>query len=105
MKHANRKIQNIISSKPLIDGYLRGCGGGKVYDDVLNVAYDFYGIDDRHRKFAGLDKVKIIAPPERKYSTWIGGSILASLSSFQEDWITNDEYWERGPSIVHRMCF
>merc|ERR1712193_92888 len=28
-------------------------------------------------------KIKIIAPPERKYSVWIGGSILASLSTFQ----------------------
>ena len=27
-------------------------------------------------------KIKIFAPPERKYSTWIGGSILASLSTF-----------------------
>ncbi|CAO2622538.1 Actin, cytoplasmic 1 [Lemmus lemmus] len=27
-------------------------------------------------------KIKIIAPPERKYSAWIGGSILASLSTF-----------------------
>merc|ERR1711970_140882 len=26
-------------------------------------------------------KIKIIAPPERKYSVWIGGSILASLST------------------------
>jgi hypothetical protein len=29
-------------------------------------------------------KVKIVAPPERKYSVWIGGSILASLSTFQQ---------------------
>lgn len=28
-------------------------------------------------------KIKIYAPPERKYSTWIGGSILASLSTFR----------------------
>lgn len=28
-------------------------------------------------------KVKIVAPPERKYSVWIGGSILASLSTFR----------------------
>lgn len=28
-------------------------------------------------------KIKIVAPPERKYSVWIGGSILASLSTFQ----------------------
>ncbi|CAM9015490.1 unnamed protein product [Wickerhamomyces anomalus] len=28
-------------------------------------------------------KIKIFAPPERKYSTWIGGSILAGLSTFR----------------------
>ncbi|KAI9313180.1 actin-domain-containing protein [Dichotomocladium elegans] len=33
-------------------------------------------------------KIKIIAPPERKYSVWIGGSILASLSTFQQMWIS-----------------
>jgi centractin len=29
-------------------------------------------------------KIKIYAPPERKYSTWIGGSILAGLSTFKK---------------------
>jgi len=50
-------------------------------------------------------KIKIVAPPERKYSVWIGGSILASLSTFQQMWISKDEYEEAGPSIVHRKCF
>ena len=50
-------------------------------------------------------KVKIVAPPERKYSVWIGGSILASLSTFQSMWISKEEYDESGPSIVHRKCF
>jgi actin beta/gamma 1 len=48
--------------------------------------------------------IKIIAPPERKYSVWIGGSILSSLSTFEEMWITKSEYDESGPSIVHRKC-
>jgi actin beta/gamma 1 len=48
--------------------------------------------------------IKIIAPPERKYSVWIGGSILSSLSTFEEMWIKKDEYDESGPSIVHRKC-
>merc|ERR1712152_56248 len=39
-------------------------------------------------------KIKIIAPPERKYSVWIGGSILASLSTFQQMWISKQEYDE-----------
>jgi len=50
-------------------------------------------------------KVKVVAPPERKYSVWIGGSILSSLSTFQEMWVSKDEYDESGPSIVHRKCF
>jgi len=49
-------------------------------------------------------KVKIVAPPERKYSVWIGGSILSSLSTFEEMWIKKEEYDESGPSIVHRKC-
>ncbi|KAL1769539.1 beta-actin [Sigmodon hispidus] len=50
-------------------------------------------------------KSKIIAPPERKYSVWIGDSILASLSTFQQMWISKQEYDELGPSIVHCKCF
>jgi len=49
--------------------------------------------------------VKIIAPPERKYSVWIGGSILSALGTFQSMWITKEEYNDAGPSIVHRKCF
>merc|ERR1711915_34368 len=70
----------------------------------------YAGIADRMQKeITGLApstiKFKIIAPPERKYSVWIGGSILASLSTFQQMWISKQEYDECGPSIVHRKCF
>ncbi|CAF0923219.1 unnamed protein product [Didymodactylos carnosus] len=50
-------------------------------------------------------KIRIIAPPQRKYSVWIGGSVLASLSTFQHQWITKQEYDDSGASIVHRKCF
>jgi len=50
-------------------------------------------------------KIKVVAPPERKYSVWIGGSILSSLSTFQAMWISKAEYDESGPAIVHRKCF
>jgi len=49
--------------------------------------------------------IKVIAPPERKVSVWIGGSILASLATFQTMWISKQEYDESGPSVVHRKCF
>lgn len=49
-------------------------------------------------------RVKIVAPPERGYSVWIGGSILTSLSTFQTMWMTKTEYDEEGPSLVHSKC-
>jgi actin len=50
-------------------------------------------------------KVKVVAPAERKYAVWIGGSILASLATFPQMVITHEEYNEAGPGIVHRKCF
>jgi len=70
----------------------------------------FPGIADRMQKeLTSLSpasmKVKIVAPPERKYSVWIGGSILASLSTFQNLWCSKQEYDESGPGIVHRSMW
>ncbi|VAH65878.1 unnamed protein product [Triticum turgidum subsp. durum] len=70
----------------------------------------FPGIADRmNKEITALApssmRVKVVAPPERKYSVWIGGSILASLSTFQQMWISKAEYDETGPSIVHMKCF
>ncbi|CAH8611705.1 unnamed protein product [Schistosoma guineensis] len=38
---------------------------------------------------------------DQKYAVWIGGSILASLSSFKEIYIQKKEYEEFGARIVH----
>lgn len=75
-------------------------GGTTMYD----------GLNDRlNKEMAALAppllKIRILAPPERKFSVWIGGSILSSLSTFQNMWVTKQEYDESGPTIVHRKCF
>ncbi|CAG2247785.1 ACTL6B [Mytilus edulis] len=41
---------------------------------------------------------------ERRFSSWIGGSILASLGSFQQMWISKQEFEEGGKSCVERKC-
>lgn len=46
-------------------------------------------------------KIRIYAPPERKYSTWIGGSILAGLNTFKKMWVSAEEYQE-DPDIIHK---
>ena len=51
-----------------------------------------------------ISQIKVVAPPERKYSVWIGGSILSSLSTFQQMWISKQEYDELGASGIQRKC-
>lgn len=41
---------------------------------------------------------------ERRFGSWIGGSILASLGSFQQMWVSKQEYEESGKSQVDRKC-
>jgi len=70
----------------------------------------FEGLPERLTKEVGIlapsaIKPKVVAPPERKYSVWIGGSILSSLTTFQNMWIQKKEYDEQGPQIVHNKCF
>ncbi|ODN06594.1 Beta-centractin [Orchesella cincta] len=70
----------------------------------------FKGFGDRLlgelRKLAPKDvKIKIAAPQERLYSTWIGGSILASLDTFKKMWVSKREYEEEGQRAVHRKTF
>ncbi|EMP25425.1 Beta-centractin [Chelonia mydas] len=58
------------------------------------------------KKLAPKDvKIKISAPQERLYSTWIGGSILASLDTFKKMWVSKKEYEEDGARAIHRKTF
>ena len=113
-------------SNPILSGMEAGGIHEKTYQSIMKCDMDirsdlysnivlsggttmFPGMADRMQKeITALSpptmKIKIIAPPERKYSVWIGGSILASLSTFQQMWISRQEYDESGPSIVHRKC-
>ena len=51
------------------------------------------------------EEIKIFSPTERKFSVWIGGAILSSISTFENMWITKAEYEESGSCIIHRKCF
>ncbi len=91
-----------------------------IYKDMRNSFYSnilmtggstmFPGIADRMQKEVGAlapptVKIKIIAPPERRYGGWKGGSITVSQSTFRQMWISKQEYDESGPGIVHRREF
>ncbi|ETO08976.1 actin [Reticulomyxa filosa] len=69
----------------------------------------FSGFDQRLTKELTLTApnelpVKVCAKENRKYSAFIGGSILSSLTPFQEMWFSKEQYDEHGPTLVHKKC-
>ncbi|XP_012881489.1 PREDICTED: actin-like protein 9 [Dipodomys ordii] len=76
------------------------CGGSSL----------FAGFENRFRAellqaLPPEQQVVVLAQPNRNFSVWIGGSILASLRSFQSCWILREHYEEQGPHIVYRKCY
>ena len=51
------------------------------------------------------EEVNIIANPDRKFSSWLGGKNLASNPKFRSTYITRTEYEYYGNTILHRKCF
>ncbi|OHT02827.1 actin [Tritrichomonas foetus] len=96
----NDTINRCEDLKPLMYGTIMLSGGTSM----------FSGIAERIEKnICELaphgTKISVLAPQNRKDSAWIGGSVLVSLATFSQMWITKAEYDETGPSIVHLKCF
>ena len=71
----------------------------------------FPGMGERiHREMSMLApvnaRINVITPPDRQYSGWIGGSLLARSDQFETMCIRRlEDYEEFGPNIVYRKCF
>lgn len=64
-------------------------------------------LTDLTNKLPASMKLKVNASQinvERRFSSWIGGSILASLGSFQQLWISKQEYEESGKTCIEWKC-
>ena len=77
-------------------------GGNTMLDsfpDRLKYKFDQHILPNHGKRM----KTKIVAAPERLFSAWIGGSILASLSTFQNMWITKEDFVENGERINDKL--
>ncbi|EST08220.1 Actin-related protein [Kalmanozyma brasiliensis GHG001] len=90
-----------VDSRPSLFGNIVLVGGSSLLP----------GLSDRLSYELGVrapnQKVKIHSPgntTERRHSSWLGGSILASLGTFHQLWISKQEYDEHGAAIVHARC-
>ena len=69
----------------------------------------FHGMKDRMKKeIQALAPSpmgpEVEAPPNRKYSCWLGGAILSQIDKFEPMWITKKEYEEAGGGKIVHLC-
>lgn len=81
-----------------------------MYANILLVGGNtlFSGMDNRIQSEVAIFEqemhVQVTASPERQYVSWIGGSILTSLHSFESRWFFEEDYMEHGASFIDRVC-
>jgi hypothetical protein len=87
-----KEILSTLSTPGGSGGSILGGGGG--------------GIGVGGGGFGANVRVKVIAahPQERKVGSFLGGSILGSLGSFHEMWMSKREYVEHGAALIHKKC-
>ncbi|NXC70045.1 ACL7A protein, partial [Anhinga anhinga] len=85
-------------SKSMVGNILL-CGGSTMMEGFAN------RFQMELARMCPSDNLITAASPQRNSSVWIGGSILASLRSFQELWVYRSEYEECGPSCIFKKCF
>jgi len=90
---------------PLLNSIVLAGGGACVEGTMerlkMEVETAIYGVGQ-----GGFNRVKVLQAgvQERKICAWLGGSIVASLGSFHEMWVSRAEYAERGAGVVDTKC-
>ena len=77
------------------------CGGNTLFQGFIE------RLQKQLMTFQQSVKIKCISHPslsERRFSSWIGGSILSSLGTFHQLWLSKAEYEEHGAMIIERKC-
>jgi actin len=70
-------------------------GGSSMFPNIKSRLYQELELELARRKKKS-QTVKIIAPTERTFSVWVGGSILAMIPEFAQNWVTRAQYYNEG---------
>lgn len=83
----------------------------EIYNNIILIggSFNYSSIQDRLLKEINNNKQSFYSPKivninDKINSSWIGGSVICNLSSFQQMWISKEDFEECGPSIIHRKC-
>eukprot|EP00756_Hemistasia_phaeocysticola_P047882 Hpha_TRINITY_DN22339_c0_g1::TRINITY_DN22339_c0_g1_i1::g.177632::m.177632/K05692/ACTB_G1; actin beta/gamma 1 len=98
----------------IINQYIRKCDKDirdEMYQNIVVSGGSslFPGLSERLQREVSAEAdrgvgVRVIAP-EDGFETWRGGSMIASMRSFENSCITREEYEECGPTVMGRQKF
>lgn len=83
-----------IDVRPKLLNNLFLSGGSSMFPNLKSRIYQELEVLLAKRK--RIQTIRIIAPKERMFSVWIGGSILAIIPEFANSWVTRDSYYSNG---------
>lgn len=84
-------LRDVLSSNVLVSG-----GNSKITGFHQRLEYEVNN-KDSHVKLKYADNALL--------SSWVGGSVLASIEGYRDRWISMENYAEYGSSLVYKMCF
>ncbi|MFX0037417.1 MAG: hypothetical protein ACFE9I_17480 [Candidatus Hermodarchaeota archaeon] len=84
-----------LDIRPKLLGNIFLSGGSSMFPNLKSRIYQELELELARRKKKD-QAIRIIAPMERTFSVWIGGSILAMIPEFSQNWITRAKYFNEG---------
>ncbi|KAK8794722.1 hypothetical protein WA158_001703 [Blastocystis sp. Blastoise] len=98
--YSSLEASNVDIRKELCSNILVGGGLSR----LANINERIY--NELYNKINNTFKLKVSSPEKyhKQYIAWLGGSILSSLGSFQNLWISKQEYDEVGTQIISQRC-
>uniref|UniRef100_A0A8C9LL95 Actin-related protein n=1 Tax=Piliocolobus tephrosceles TaxID=591936 RepID=A0A8C9LL95_9PRIM len=80
-------------------------GGSSLFSGLVERLYNSLKEKECFTQFVKIKILNTTMVVELKYSSWIGGSILASLGTFQQLWVSKEEYSDAGHGLIVDRCF
>ncbi|SBT72283.1 actin-related protein, putative [Plasmodium malariae] len=80
-------------------------GGSSSFPGLIERLYNSLKEKECFTQSIKLKILNMTSYVENKYSSWLGGSILASLGTFQQLWVSKREYLDSGHKLIFDRCF
>ena len=107
-KRLNKELQKVLFGRNVIEMFLNVMQRENDIEDpismdIVHLICKYEGVAKYERLCDDCLTVNVIVGTNDHFDTvWSGGSSMAMDKTFESRWMTKDEYWENGPSVVHQ---